>query len=342
MKMSDFEATLTRRVLLINGVTPVRRLDKVSAATGREVYVKQDDQTSDVYGGTKTRKLEFILQEAHDLGARSLVTMGSWASHHVLATALHARPLCLDVHAVVSPQPRLPHVGYALHRCIEAGATLYPSNSGMSSAYAIWKLLRKLRRTGAQPYMVNLGGSSGAGMLGSVRGALELAQQVAENQAPRTGPIYVALGSGSTAAGIALGLVLAGTPRPVRAVQVTSKWVVNRFVINQLLHAGARLLVEPHLRRSLVKAASARILIDQSTLGDGYGWPCEKSDHAIALAGADGLALEATYTAKVIAALLGKTQETEPALYWHTLAAPSLPPAGELTLPSWFGGTESS
>lgn len=336
MKLPNFEATLAQRVVLIDGATPVRRLDAVSTAAGREVFVKQDDLTSAVYGGSKTRKLEFILQAAHDLNARSLVTLGSWASHHVLATTLHARPRGLDVHAVVSPQPRMPHVSQALHRCLDAGVNLHPVNSGAGSAYAIWKLLRSLRQAGKHPYLVNLGGSSGAGMLGSVRGALELVQQVAENQAPGVGPIYLALGSGSTAAGLALGLVLAGTPRPVRAVQVTSNWVVNRLVINQLLHAGARLLVEPHLRRSVVKAASACIVIDQSMLGKGYGWPSEGNGHAIDVAKSDGLTLDATYTAKVVAALLGNTQDKDPALYWHTLATPAKPPTGNLTLPSWF------
>ncbi len=339
MNKSDVDATLERRVLLLDGITPVRKLPAISAAMHRDIFVKQDDRTSAVYGGTKTRKLEFILQAATAAGARSLVTLGSWASHHVLATALHARPLGLEVHAVVTPQPITPRVRFALHQAVQAGVVLYPAESALGSAYALWTLLRRLRREGRRPYLVNLGGSSGAGMLGTVRAALELCGQVAEHQAPATGPIHVALGSGSTAAGLALGLVLAGEARPVRAVQVTSTLVVNRFVLDRLLHAGAGLLVEPRFRRSLVKAAAQCIVIDRSVLGRGYGWPCHGGERAMVLASSDDLALDPTYTAKVMAALLSARDEG-PALYWHTLAAPQPRPAGALTLPPWFGGPQ--
>jgi D-cysteine desulfhydrase len=336
VRLPDFHETLSKRVLLVGGATRVRRLDSVSAATNRDVFVKQDDQTSALYGGTKTRKLEFILQAATAAGADSLVTLGSWGSHHIIATALHARTLGLRVHAIVSPQPRTLYVEYALHRCMQADVALYPAGSGLNSAYVLWKVLRELRRKGRRPYLINLGGSSGAGMLGTVRAALELTQQISEGSAPSTGPIYVALGSGSTVAGLALGLVLSGQQRRIRAIQVTSGMVVNRFVLHRLLVAGADLLVEPRARQAVVKAASECIDIDRSMLGRGYGWPCSESDSAIALAGIDGLALEATYTAKVLSALLARPLERGPALYWHTLSTPQPPPSGELMLPPWY------
>lgn len=339
MKQANFDVTLARRVVLVDGVTSVRRLAAVSAAVKHDVFVKQDDETSAIYGGTKTRKLEFILQAASEAGARSLVTLGSWASHHVIATALHARPLGLSVHAVVSPQPCSPLVGHALHRCAEAGVALYPAATGLGSAYGLWKLLRRLHRSGERPYLVNLGGSSGVGMLGTVRAALELVAQVTAQKAPRAGPICVALGSGSTAAGLALGLVLAGASRPIRAVQVTSGVVVNRFVLNRLLHAGASLLVEPRSRHALVKAASQCITIDRSALGQGYGWPSDKGKQATALAALDGLVLDPTYTAKVVAAILDDTDAQEPVLYWHTLAGQHPPPTGDLRLPPWYPGS---
>lgn len=336
MRRPDFDETLNKRVLLMGSATPVRKLDSVSSATSRDVFVKQDDQTSALYGGTKTRKLEFILQAATAAGADSLVTLGSWASHHIIATALHARRFGLEVHAIVSPQPRTLYVDHALHRCMEADVALYPADSGLNSAFVLWKVLRELRRTGKRPYLINLGGSSGAGMLGTVRAAIELNQQIAEGQAPSTGPIYAALGSGSTVAGLALGLVLSGQQRRIRAVQVTSGMVVNRFVLHRLLMAGADLLVEPRARRAIVKAASECIEIDRSMLGRGYGWPCPNSDATIELAKVDGLPLEATYTAKVLSALLAAPLEPSPALYWHTLATPQPPPTGKLTLPSWY------
>lgn len=92
-------------------------------------------------------------------------------------------------------------------------------------------------------------------------------------------------------------------------------------------------------RRTLVKAASQCIEIDRTMLGRGYGWPCDGRNAAMALANTDGSALDTSYTAKVIAALLATLHQQGPALYSHTLAAPQVVPAGGLTLPRWYDGS---
>lgn len=336
MPTVDVQACLARRIELLSGVTPVHRLPAVTSAIGSEVFVKRDDACSPVYGGTKTRKLEFILKEVQEADARSIVTLGSWASHHVLATGLHAQAMGIVVHAVVSPQPSAAVIAPALHQCLRAGVVLHPVGGGLGSAWGVWKLLRQLRKMQQRPYLVNLGGSSGPGMLGTVRAAFELVTQQDKGDAPREGPIYVALGSGSTAAGLSLGLVMAGVPRTIHAVQVSSGMVVNRFVLGRLMHAGAALLVAPHLRRALVQSALQRIVLDQSQLGQGYGMTTPAAKAAMRLAESDNLALDEIYTAKAFSAMLAASHGDKPVLYWHTLAQNLPQPQGELTLPQWY------
>src|SRR5437870_2021466 len=47
------------------------------------LWVKRDDESGLKYGGNKVRKLEFLLAEAKQSGARRLATLGAIGSHHV-------------------------------------------------------------------------------------------------------------------------------------------------------------------------------------------------------------------------------------------------------------------
>jgi D-cysteine desulfhydrase len=154
--------------------------------------------------------------------------------------------------------------------------------------------------------------------------------------APKEGPIYVALGSGSTAAGLALGLVLANRPRPIKAIQVTSSVVVNRFVLNRLLIAGAKLLVGPEQQKELVSKAAQLIEIDNQMLGRGYGHPTSQSEIALDEARRDELLLDPIYTSKVFAAIQHSPQDGMPILYWHTDSFPLAVSDSSLSLPEWY------
>src|SRR6188768_952119 len=67
--------------------TPVERV----ASMGDRVYVKRDDRVSDLYGGNKVRRFEYLLGRALDEGAKTLVTVGGLASTQVTATILLGR-----------------------------------------------------------------------------------------------------------------------------------------------------------------------------------------------------------------------------------------------------------
>ena len=66
-----------------------------------------------------------------------------------------------------------------------------------------------MRLTRAAQY-IPLGGSTPLGTLGHVNAALELADQVERGELPLPGRVVVPLGSGGTAAGLALGFAIAG------------------------------------------------------------------------------------------------------------------------------------
>ena len=76
-----------KRIMLAHTPTPIMKLKKLSAELGAELYVKRDDITGLELSGNKVRKLEFLIAEAVDVGADTVVTCGGVQSNHCRATA---------------------------------------------------------------------------------------------------------------------------------------------------------------------------------------------------------------------------------------------------------------
>ena len=71
--------------------TPIEELPRLSEVLGGpRLLVKRDDQTGLAFGGNKTRKLEFLIAEAQELGAKTLISGGALQSNHCRQTAAAA------------------------------------------------------------------------------------------------------------------------------------------------------------------------------------------------------------------------------------------------------------
>ena len=68
--------------------TPLCRLDALSEELGINLWIKRDDFTgSNLFGGNKTRKLEFLIGKAAEEGAECVFTYGATQSNHAMQTA---------------------------------------------------------------------------------------------------------------------------------------------------------------------------------------------------------------------------------------------------------------
>ena len=79
MTFEDLEACLARqpRARLAHLPTPLEAMPNLCAQTGAAgLYVKRDDCTGLAFGGNKSRKLEFALAAALDVGADCVITAG--------------------------------------------------------------------------------------------------------------------------------------------------------------------------------------------------------------------------------------------------------------------------
>lgn len=332
-------ATLPR-LPIVRTPTPMERAAALSEFTERDIWIKRDDLTSDVYGGNKARKLAYILGRARAEGADTLITTGALGSHHALATAIHGSRAGFEVHAFLFPQPYTAHVEENLRAHGAVGTVLHPVASPMIAMAAMQVEAWKLRRKGKRPYVIPAGGTDTVGMLGYVEAGLEIASQLNAKVMPEPDVVYVALGSGSTAAGLALGLAAGGLPIPVRAVLVTSRLVGNHAYLHRLMARTLAELraIEPRFP-TVLEIADSMLSIDDTWLAIGYGVETDEVKRVIEIAAGDGIVADPTYTAPTIATMMedAESHGYRTALYLHTLSSADLSPllAKGAPLPAW-------
>jgi 1-aminocyclopropane-1-carboxylate deaminase/D-cysteine desulfhydrase-like pyridoxal-dependent ACC family enzyme len=283
---------------------------------GRALFIKRDDVTSTTYGGNKVRKLERFLPAARDAGKERLVTIGAAGSHQVLATAIFGVAAGFAVEAVLVPQPATPHGETNLRVAIARGlrpvvASTWPSAPAVLAT-----------RIGRDAYVIPLGGSNALGSLGFVDAARELAAQIEAGLLPEPDAVVVAMGSGGTAAGLAVGFEGLGLRTRVVGVAISAPMSVLGMMAR---HVARRTAERVGLSRGAAVRAAARIEVDRRWLGRGYGYSTPDVDAAMReaarLTRGEPLRLEPTYTGKAFAAALDRSRTSDRVLYWHTLSA---------------------
>ncbi len=71
------------RVRLGHLPTPLEPMDRLSELLGGpRLWVKRDDCTGLSSGGNKTRKLEYLMADAQEKGANTIITQGATQSNH--------------------------------------------------------------------------------------------------------------------------------------------------------------------------------------------------------------------------------------------------------------------
>ncbi|MGI9078254.1 MAG: 1-aminocyclopropane-1-carboxylate deaminase/D-cysteine desulfhydrase, partial [Gemmatimonadaceae bacterium] len=277
------------RVSLGRFPTPVERLDGFPVPG--EMWIKRDDLNAADLGGNKVRALEFLLAQRSE--GETVVTVGGEGSTHVLATAFHARRLGIRTTAI-SWRHDMSDTSLAVAaRAVELCGRITMARfalSGLSRAMVA-------RWTDPNRY-IPLGGSSPRGILGHVNAGLELADQIARAEMPLPDAVVVPLGTGGTAAGLALAFSIANLDTVVVGARVGPRAGANRWRVLRLARATASLIMKLTGER-LARLNTSSVTVVHDVYGGGYGRP---SDQGIAAAMAmqriRGLRLDATYSAK--------------------------------------------
>jgi D-cysteine desulfhydrase len=279
--------------------TPVRELP------GLGIWVKEDGAFgSGGWGGNKVRKLEWLIPDARRRGRRSILTFGGLGTNWGLATALYAREQGMETALALVDQPLDAHVEAQLGRLKASGARIYRTRTKARTAALLPWLLARNVRGGRPPYLLPAGGSSPVGALGYVEAALEIAAQVEDGALPEPAHVVVPVGTGGTAAGLALGFQLAGLRTRVIGVVVNDQLRLDGKVIARLARRTAALLERRGAGLRSLHLDADMLELTRTQIGAGYGHPTEAAAHAATLAAEERLLLDPVYTAKAMAGLV--------------------------------------
>src|SRR5947207_111322 len=292
--------------------TPLDRAAALGGAVGiAELTVKREDRSSARYGGNKVRALEFLLAGARP--GTVFVTLGGTGSTHCLATAVHAAAAGGRAVLAQFPQPETPASRAVASACRARAALVVHAGARASLPLAVLDAWRRAGALGPRRWIPG-GGAHPRAVVGHLLAGLELVWQVA---APPDA-IVLPLGTGGTAAGLALAVTALGWRTRIVGVRVAPRIVANRWRTTWLAHAARRLLAH-----RAVPLPPPRSLDIVDGLGEGYGHPTPEGEAAERLASEHGLTLDPTYGAKAFAVLLQRgTCNVQRVVFWHTFAVP--------------------
>ncbi len=292
------------RVHLAQLPTPLEPLKRLShALDGPDIYVKRDDCTGLAGGGNKTRKLEFLVADAIEQGADTLVTVGATQSNHVRQSIAAAAKTGLRIEVLLEQRMERDK-DYAENGNVMLdylmGGVVHHCGMVEDLNAAGEELADTLRADGRKVYSIPAGGSSVVGSLGYSGCATEILAQ-ANDMDMRIDAIVVASGSQGTQAGLLVGLADANAAIPVHGVSVgrTQEELEGKVFALATDTATFANVTSPIERET--------VICDGSFVGEGYGEPTEAMIEAVSLcARLEGLLLDPVYTGKAMSGLISK------------------------------------
>ena len=308
--------------------TPLEPMTALSKALGGpNLWIKRDDCTGLAGGGNKTRKLEFLMADAVEKGADTIITQGATQSNHARQTAAIAAKLGMKCHVLLEDRTGYKDVDYnysgnvMLDQLYNAPLKKFPAGTDMNAAMN--DLAEQLKSDGAKPYIIPGGGSNRIGALGYVNCAIEMLYQ-ANSTGLRMDHVVHGTGSAGTQAGLVTGFYGSNSLVPVLGIGVRAAKEAQETNVFKLAQATAEYLGIPDaIKREDVVA-------NCDYVGEGYGVPAESTIEAIRMfAGLEGILLDPVYSGKGAAGLIdlvrkGHFKRDQNIVFLHTGGAQAL------------------
>jgi D-cysteine desulfhydrase len=311
-----------------SGKTPLEFLPRFTQALGGpNIYIKRDDLLGLTSGGNKTRKLEFLVAEALNQGADTLITCGAIQSNHcrlTLSAAVKEGLKCrlvLEERVPQSYDPQASGNNFLFRLLGVEKIEVVPGGSDMMAAMRTQA--DELVVQGRKGYIIPGGGSDPIGATGYVACAQELQEQLFD-QGLTIDRLVVASGSTGTHAGLLTGFIGCNMNIPIIGIGVSRDPQDQDPLVYELAQKTAE--------RVGVRQAIPREAV--TTFGDywrpQYSVPNKKMVEAVnMLAQAEGILLDPVYTGKTMAGLIdlsrkGYFKKGENVLFVHTGGSPGL------------------
>ena len=297
---------------------------------GPTLFIKRDDCTGLATGGNKSRKLEFLMADAVQKGADTVITQGDVQSNHVRQTAAAAAKLGMKCEAVLGRRvedsdPDFDYIADSgnvfLDHLFDVSLRYVPGDADMTAVME--EVADEVRSRGGNPYIIPSAGGNPIGALGYVNCAHELVQQ-ARDLSLRIDYVVHTTGGTTTQAGLVVGFLSAGSGIKVYGIssgkpKAFQEDKAHKFATDITEFAG----VSMDIPRD-------RIMVNSDYVGPGYGLPTPGMVEAVTLtARNEGILLDPVYTGKGMAGLIdlsrkGFFSKDDNVVFLHTGGSPAL------------------
>jgi len=310
------------------GYTPIEAAARFSSILGGpNIYIKRDDLLGLSGGGNKTRKLEFLVADAIDQGADTLITCGAVQSNHcrlTLAAAVKEGLKCrlvLEERVAGSYHPGASGNNFLYQLLGVESIMVVPGGSDMAAA--MQKAADEVAAEGGKAYIIPGGGSNPIGATGYVACAEEILTQLFD-LGLNIDRVVCASGSTGTHAGLVTGFYGNNANIPVIGINVSrTKEDQEPLVYDLIQKTAAHVGIRAEIPREAVVCFGDYV-------GPGYSLPTSLMVEAVKLlARSEGILLDPVYTGKAMAGLVdlvrkGYFKSDENILFVHTGGSPAL------------------
>lgn len=310
-----------KRITLGNIPTPIQKMKNLGRELGADLYIKRDDMTGIELSGNKVRKLEFLMAEALDKGADTIVTCGGGQSNHCRATAAACVKLGLKCHLILRTKtPSPPYDGnLLLDHLFGAEYTFMEKPEYTKNEDVDFKdVVETLRAKGRKPFFIPVGGSVAMGSWGYVRAFEEIIEQL-ETMGIKKAHLVAATGSGGTQTGLVLGRALLKRPE----FKITGVIVCD--TVEYFKEQNRKILRDAvNLFNLSVDIEKEPIDLIDGYIGPGYALPYPELMETIKMiACKESILLDPVYTGKAFHGLIseireGKFPTDDPIVFIHT------------------------
>jgi D-cysteine desulfhydrase len=296
------------RLDLAHTPTPLEPLQRLSKMFGVALHIKRDDLTGAGLSGNKIRKLEFVLADAIECGADTVLTCGGAQSNHARATAIAAAMLGLSCRLILrTPDPSNPpplEGNILLDRLVGSEIVWITPGEYKRRDEIFEREAAALRKLGRTPYIIPEGASNPLGAWGYIRAAEELADDLAHlpDHTDQPWTIINATGSGGTSAGLILGTHMFGLNTRVVSINVCDDRDYFVQVIGEICESAIA-----NYQLGIPFSRERDIEIIDGYVGRGYAISQPEELSLLRdVARTEGIFLDPVYTGK---AFFGMTQE---------------------------------
>ncbi|WP_353892763.1 D-cysteine desulfhydrase [Proteinivorax hydrogeniformans] len=308
--------------------TPIENLEKLSKSLGGpNIYIKRDDLLGLTAGGNKTRKLEFLIADALEKGADTIITAGGVQSNHCRLTLAAANRENLNCILVLEESAAVEHDtqksgNYFLYNLMGVEDVRIVPN-GTDVFEEMDKVASQVYANGGKPYKIPVGGSNSIGATGYVSCAQEIIQQ-SFDLGISFDYVVCTSGSGGMHAGLITGFEVNQSQTKVLGVSISRPKEKMEPKVMKLVSETTKRLGLQHT------ISEKSITCYDSYIGPGYALPTKEMVEAVKLvAKTEGILLDPVYTGKTMSGLIdlikkGRFNSDDKVLFIHSGGAPAL------------------